>query len=442
MTIEDKIKNSEASISRLSKKYSMPKQDLLIKFLIDSHQFSEKDLKSKKFINKRLETLAMDIKESRKKIDSKFFFKKIKFLDKEKCSISILDWRVAKKILENYHHIGSYRPKSLHLGLYYKIDNENKKLLGIATFSKYDFRFHPYNLFTIAKLNQIFNLSRFYLFNWAPPFSTSHYLSECIQFIKKNYPKIKCLITCINPNTMHGGSSFEASNWIEIAEFTGAPYIFLDKTYVTIRHLNQIFGTLDIDKLKQKLCSRLFISPEEVLPQKMYLYILEKKARKIFFKKRLDKIFSFNRIILSPEYGLTDNKVGQAITKNETLKIIKNLSTNVVAGFLENYKGRLSSSIIATTNTSIKFNKSRQKPLIINLDDLSKTIILLSNQFLSDYDNVIEKCRMGNVNSMIILSYKTEDYHYILHKIVNLSGQLDMKVIFYNYFNGFKYIKI
>jgi len=442
MTIEDKINISKTPISKLSKKYCVPKRDLLIKFLIDSHQFSEKEILNMTFINKRIEILAKNIKESRKKTDPKFLFKKIDFLNKDKCSVSVLNWRISKEILTYYHHIGSYRPKSIHLGLYYEIDEGNKKLLGIATFSKYDFHFRPYSLFAIARVNEILNLSRFYLFGWAPPFSTSHYLSKCIQFIKYNYPKIKCLITCINPNTMHGGSSFEASNWIETAEFTGAPYLFLDQKYVTVRHLNELFGTLDIRKLKEKLGNRLSVSTEEILPQKMYLYALNKKAKRKFFDKRLDKVFSFNHLILSPEYGLTDNKVDKSVTKDKALGISKRLGVNVIAGFLENYKNNLYSSIIVTTPIDTRFSRFGQKPLVVDLDDLSKTIVLFGSQFLFDYENIIEECKNSDINSMIILSYKTEDTRLILDKIKNLSDKLNVHVIFFNYFQGFKYIKI
>ena len=174
----------------------------------------------------------------------------------------------------------------------------------------------------------------------------------------------------------------------------------------------------------------------------MYLYALNKKAKRKFFDKRLDKVFSFNHLILSPEYGLTDNKVDKSVTKDKALGISKRLGVNVIAGFLENYKNNLYSSIIVTTPIDTRFSRFGQKPLVVDLDDLSKTIVLFGSQFLFDYENIIEECKNSDINSMIILSYKTEDTRLILDKIKNLSDKLNVHVIFFNYFQGFKYIKI
>lgn len=442
MRIDDKVKLSEASISKSSTKNKVPKQDLLIKFLIDSHQFTDAEILDNAFLDKRINTLAKEIKDSRQKIDKKYSFREITFLDKEKCSVSILDWKTAKEILKYYHHIGSYRPRSIHLGLYYEVEPNNIKLVGIATFSKYDFYFHPYSLFAIAKASEILNLSRFYLFGWAPPFATSHFLSKSVRFIRDNHPNIKHLITCINPNTGHGGSSFEASNWVEIAEFAGTPYLFLDKKYITVRRLSELFGTLDLHKLKDKLGDRLLITTDEILPQKMYLYILDKKLKRKFISSKLDKIFSFNMLRLSPEYGLTDKKANQSITQLEAENMVKDLGENVIAGFLEKYKNSIYSTIIMKTNGKLSFLSMGQKLKAIDLAGLSKSIIVFGEQITFDSKEIEEIGVEQKINALIVLSYQAEDINPMLNKIRELSDKLKIKAILFDYFHGFRYISI
>lgn len=456
MTISEKINIYKNNISIISKKFGVPGRDLLVKVLIDSHQFSENSLGNKKFMVTRIEALAKEIKNNRERLDKKYYHRPIASLQKGKCHIKKLDWKSAKEILINYHHIGSYRKNSIHLGLYYEVEPNVQKLMGIVTFSKYDFIFKPYSIFSNFNENEVLNLSRLYVFDWAPYNTVSCFISKSTNYLREHYPNIQCLITCTNPNTDHQGKTFNACNWIEIAQFTGAPYLYLDKKPVTIRRLFENFGTLELPKLKKQLRERLVISKSKILPQKMYMYIVNKKTRSNFFSNRFDKIYRFDDYHFSPEYGLTDNNRNNAITYNGARQKIQNIGTNVIAGYLENDNSHLYSSIIIREgklflnikkkirDTSKLYENQEEYQLkVIDLTTFSKTIITYGDQINSENTQLEKYIKSGKLDAIIVLSYLQEGISQLLDKITKMTEFTHIKtVILYDYFHGFHFVRI
>ncbi|MDO8658120.1 MAG: hypothetical protein Q7K55_05240 [Candidatus Levybacteria bacterium] len=456
MTISEKINIYNNSISTIAKKNGIPDKDLLVKFLIDSNQFSENSLMNERFMVARIEILAREIKNNRNHLGRKYYHSPIKSLQKEKCYIKKLDWRLAKEILVNYHHIGSYRKNSVHLGLYYIVEPNVKKLMGIATFSKYDFFLRPYSIFSNFNSNEVFNLSRLYIFDWAPYNTASCFISKSTDYLREYYPGIQCLITCINPNTGHQGKTFNACNWIETGQFTGAPYLYLDKKPITIRRLFENFGTLELSKLKKQLKERLIISKSKVLPQKIYMYIINKKTRSNFFSSRIDKIYYFDDYYFTPEYGLTDNNIDNAITYNEARQKIQNIGINVIAGYLEKDNSYLYSSIIIKNGRlflnikkriqdtpKLYENQEEYQLKVVNIPTFSKTVITYGDQVGSKNIQFERYIKSGKIDTIIILSYLGEDANQLLDNVIKRTKSTNIKtIILYDYFHGFNFVKL
>lgn len=456
MTILEKINIYKNNIYAIAKRNSIPDKDLLVKVLIDFNQFSENNLKNKKFMVARIGILAKEIKKNRQLLHIKYSNNLIKTLEKEKCSVRKLDWRSAKEILVNYHHIGSYRKNSIHLGLYYEVKPNVKKLMGITTFSKYDFFFRPYSIFSNFNSNEVFNLSRLYIFDWAPYNTASCFISKSTDYLQEYYPGIKCLITCINPNTGHQGKTFNACNWIETGQFTGAPYLYLDKKQVTIRRLFENFGTLEIPELKRQLGKRLFISKSKVLPQKIYMHIVNKKKQKHFFLNRIDKIYYFDDYYFTPEYGLTDYDKNSAITYNEARQKIQNIGTNVIAGYLEKDNSHLYSSIIIKNGKSFLNIKKKNRDIpqlsenqeghqlkVVNIPMFYKTVIAYGDVLNSKNIQFERYVKSGKIDTIIMLSYLREDTNQLLNKIIKITKSTNIKtIILYDYFHGFNFVSL
>lgn len=456
MTPTEKINLYKKSVSKTSKKFNIPEKDLLVKVLIDSYRFAEKILKNREFMRNRTETLAIELKKNRLYLDRKYSNRSITKLQKEKCHIRKLEWRTAKEILKNYHHIGSYRRNSLHLGLYYEVEPDIEKLMGIVTFSTYDFFFRPYSIFSNFNSNGVLNLSRLYIFDWAPYNTASCFISKSTNYLQEYYPNIRCLITCINPNTGHQGKTFNACNWTEIGQFTGAPYLYLDSTPITIRALYEKYGTLELTELKKKLGKRLFISDAKILPQKMYMYIINKKSRMDFFSNRIDKVYYFDNYHFSPEFGLTDKHKDSAITYNEAKQKVQNIPNNVIAGYLEKDNSHFYSSIIVKKGKSFsnirknlqdnfKINKDRRvtQLKVTNLPKFSNTIIICGDQISSKNIQLKRSIKSDNLDTIIVLSYLQNDFNTLLDSVTEMiSSRQVKKVILYDFFNGFHLVRV
>jgi hypothetical protein len=438
-------------ITSVTQKYNVSVQDLSIKSIVSLRKYSQDQLRDLNLVLNEVEDLASQIQIMRKRVEKIFTNEPLDKLDKHRCSVRPLNHHLAKQILEKYHYIGSYRKQSLHLGLFYKVTDQDERVMGLITFSKYDFRIKPYGLFSLFKEREILNLSRLYTFDWVPYNTTSYFMSQAIKYLKESRPKIKCLITCANPNTGHGGASYRASNWLEIAQFDGAPYLFLDNKNVTIRHLFEKYKTLDLKKIKAKLGERLIISDHKLLPQKIFFYPLKSKERKLFYKMSLDKVYFFNNHYFVPEYGLTGYDQKRAITFLEAKQRIKKIGGVVLAGYLEKDTNKLYSSVVVKSGNiyqNIRKEKrwrdefiadSNQPPPILNLPFFGRTLILLCYDAKRySENNMCQLAESSKIDSIIVLSYWKNNFGVLSACIGKLRESLKpTKVICYDFFHGF-----
>jgi len=452
MIFIEKYKNL---INKTAKAFGIPRRDLFIKTTIDLKQFDDVILSSRDFIKDRIELTAKNIWENRKNLIEKYTAEKIRELERKKCRFGTVNWRKAKEILERFHYIGSYRKNSIHLGFYYEVSKGVENLMGIITFSRYDFTIEPYNIFINFKRHEILNLSRLYTFDWAPFNTTSYFLSQGIKYIKKYFPNIRCLTTCVNPNIGHSGTSYKASNWIEVAQFLGSPYLFLNGKPVTIRKLAEKYNTLDLNILKSKSGNRIIISKSKLLPQKIFIYILNKKKRNLFYLNLLDKIYFFDGYHFVPEYGLNNYIKENAITYNQARKRVARVGSKVIAGYLEKNNGKLYSSVIVRVGSFYKnirkekkwreefIDNSNEPPTITDLPTFYKTLILICHDAKRcSKINIKKIIKKDKINTIIVISYWRNNFDDLLNSINRLERHLrPEKIICFDFFHGFHLLK-
>lgn len=441
-------------INLIAEEYGLPQNDLFIKTIIDLKKFNCGDLNDD-FIQSRARLIAKEMIEKRIALLPKYDYPTIEKLVPESYELKSVDWRVAKQILENFHYIGSYRKKSIQLGLYYKIPGGSSKLAGLMTFSDYDLHVRPDDIFSCFQRTQILHLTRLYTFQWVPYNTTSFFMSLVFDYIRKHYPKIKCLTTCANLNVGHNGSCYKASNWIEVAQFIGAPYLFLDDKNVTMRSLVEMCGTLDIELIKKKLKSSLVVSNEKLLPQKIFIYILNKSDKRKFIVRKVNHNIYFEKWNFIPEYGLTDYCQNEAIGFNEAKQKVNNIGENVVAGYVEREGDRFySAAVIKADNSYWNIRKSKrwreefvndsnESPTIIELSDWGKTMILICYDVKSFSEIDIRK-EIGDrsIDALFVLSYWKNNFDILLDYIKHIEQSLKIKkVICSDYFYGLQVIK-
>ena len=441
-------------INSIAKEYGFPQNDLFIKTIIDLKKFNHVNLNDD-FVQSRAHLIAKEMLKKRIALLPKYNYSTIKKLEPENYELKSVDWRVAKQILENFHYIGSYRKKSIQLGLYYKIPNGGNKLAGLMTFSDYDLHVRPDDIFSYFQQTGILHLTRLYTFQWVSYNTTSFFMSLAFDYIRKYYPKIRCLTTCANLNVGHTGSSYKASNWIEIAQFIGAPYLFLDDKNVTMRSLVEICRTLDMELIKKKLKGRLVVSSEKVLPQKIFIYILNKSDKRKFIARRASRNTYFEKWNFIPEYGLTDYRQNKAINFEEAKRKINNIGENVVAGYVERDEKQFYSAVVVKTGDSYLnirkskrwreefVNDSNELPFVAKLPDWGQTLILICYD-VKRFSEIDMRKEIGDrsIDTLFVLSYWKNNFDILLDCVKRVEQSLKIKkIICSDYFHGFQVIK-
>src|SRR5437660_2531916 len=121
---------------------------------------------------------------------------------------------IAKVIHEDYHYLGFHRRNSTYKGLY---SNEGEPdgtfPSSLVTVSPFDLYHLTPRLPAGVRPENVLVVSRIYSFDWAPRNSTSFLLSSLTEWLRKNRPSVRMLMTYLNPNVGFNGASLRASNW-------------------------------------------------------------------------------------------------------------------------------------------------------------------------------------------------------------------------------------
>jgi hypothetical protein len=182
----------------------------------------------------------------------------------------------ARIIHERFHYLASFRRHSIHLGLRVPSDG---RLVALITVSPCDLTQALEQLPEGVVGSQVMLLSRVFAFDWAPRNTISHLLRHAGNWLVRELPEIKMLITYVNSNLGFTGASYRASNWIFFGREWDTSYMYLDGFYITERELVRRFGTASISDLNHCLGSRLEYTTVELEPLLLFTYFLEKRLR-------------------------------------------------------------------------------------------------------------------------------------------------------------------
>ncbi|HYI23160.1 MAG TPA: hypothetical protein VEX62_11035 [Candidatus Limnocylindrales bacterium] len=169
-------------------------------------------------------------------------------------------------VLERFHYLSSHRPHAQSYGLL----TTDQRIVALATLSHQDIQpigeaFAPY-----VAPTQVLVVSRVFAFDWSPPNTISHLLGLLAKVTRQIRPRVRLLITYLNPNLGFTGASYRASNWHLIGEENGTRYAYVDGVYATDRQLIRRWQTADPTRLAEILGPRFSVSAAVLLPLQLY----------------------------------------------------------------------------------------------------------------------------------------------------------------------------
>ena len=174
----------------------------------------------------------------------------------------------AEAIFSSLHYLKSGRPDSLNFGLIDPADGLPVTLCSVSPLEWKRIGNQLQSRFGIP-CGRIWDISRVYSRNAAPPNAISFLLSRVRSTLRRSGRDIDLLVTAVDPNLGFSGSSYRAANWQQWFSVKARPYLYLERRYATPRQLRQTFGTSNIAELQEKFPDRRFEQSRARLAESM-----------------------------------------------------------------------------------------------------------------------------------------------------------------------------
>jgi hypothetical protein len=180
-----------------------------------------------------------------------------------------IDSSRALPLLESLHYLRSARQGSLYFAL---VDPINRLPVSLCSVSPLEWKRVSSQIsaqFAVPR-EGIWDVSRVYSVDSAPPHAISSLLSRVRTHLRRNIPSADLLITTVDANLGFTGGSYRAANWQQWMTVKARPYLYENCVHVTPRQLRERFGTSSLVELQAKYPRRFQSSRVRLLDSMIY----------------------------------------------------------------------------------------------------------------------------------------------------------------------------
>ena len=221
-----------------------------------------------------------------------------KYCDTSKLSIRQIDKPTAKKMVVKYHYSKLWTKCSVALGLFHQTGNEHsffdepeEKMVGVIVYGDPIGRLTGQSISDEIKRTEVLELTRLFIHDGYGSNIESWFISQSFNWLRKNNPEIKALISYASPVEGHCGTIYQATNWIyqgnnnrwndgwifKFDEEARLPWTLSDR-WIHGRTIFPYYKTNDPHKIAEQVDKPFWIRKE--LQKHRYVYILAKKKEK------------------------------------------------------------------------------------------------------------------------------------------------------------------
>ncbi len=209
---------------------------------------------------------------------------------KSKVSVREISKKIAKAMIVKHHYSHAWTSCRYALGIFYEMDNEHtffdeteEKLAGVAIYG------YPVGARAAASISpqlepkQALELTRLFIHEEYGKNMESISISKTFQWLKKNAPDIKVLISYADPGQEHIGGIYQATNWV----YQGYNLGIMDNygirleeggKWIHSRTVFEMFGSGNLEHLKSRIGHTFWRRTE---PRKhRFFYLLGTKGEK------------------------------------------------------------------------------------------------------------------------------------------------------------------
>jgi hypothetical protein len=181
-------------------------------------------------------------------------------------SLVVTDAGVVNPLMNQYHFLGYGRNDGYHLGMQSEHGNG---LAAAATFSPWDLdHVTPILCQCGIKPSEVLVLSRLLSIPGTRRITLSQFIARLNQWVWREMPEIKRIVTYCNPNAGHYGTVYRGANFLPLCT-ENHPFVpFFDNEYISPRKFGELHDKYGPDKCR----SILRASSIKPLPLLIYYY--------------------------------------------------------------------------------------------------------------------------------------------------------------------------
>ena len=230
------------------------------------------------------------------------------FVDKSRVTVREISKNVARDFIEAHHYTHKFSSTRYALGVFYVEDTEhmffagaNEKLIGCMTYG------HPVSNRTVdsitdgLELDEVLELTRLVCLDGYGKNLESFVIAQSFDWMKKNDPKVKVLVSYADPEQAHTGGIYRATNWL----YQGCGYSKLmpdysirineDDLWTHSRTVGARWGNKSVENLAKSI-GQTFYRKEETAKHRYIYFLVGKKEKKRMMKNLKIPVFSYNEI--------------------------------------------------------------------------------------------------------------------------------------------------
>lgn len=192
-------------------------------------------------LRRSAEGLRIDQKAIRELIPTeKFALRDLRFVE--------LEAPVAEAIFSRLHYLRNARTGSLNYALVDPMHGLPVTMCSVSPLEWKRVARQAESQFGVPQA-KIWDVSRVYSFDVAPPNAISSLLAKVRTTIRQLDAQVDLLSTAVDQNLGFHGSSYRAANWQLWMSIQARPYLYVDRVYASPRQLRQRFETANLAEL-------------------------------------------------------------------------------------------------------------------------------------------------------------------------------------------------
>lgn len=225
------------------------------------------------------------------------------YFNPSKVVVRKIDKAVAEEMIVKYHYSHKWSLCQVAYGIFYITDKQNQffnaveeKLIGCIVFGQPVGRSAAESISKLINVYEVFELTRLFIHDGYGKNIESYSISKSLEFIKRDFPNIKAIISYADGEQGHKGTIYQACNFhyqgnSSLAlmpnysvSLVGPPY-----QWIHSRTISSTYGSHNVEYLKKKIGHTFWRKKES--SKHRYVYLLGSKTENRKFLKNLKHPF-------------------------------------------------------------------------------------------------------------------------------------------------------